>query len=138
VGDTLLVSSQATPDPSTIGVVSAFSASGGSGCAGGLCQALWTGVNFAAGNESSPAVAGNVVFVGKMPALGFPVDAGVFAYDIRGCGAGQRLCLPLSLTEVGQNQFALGAPLAIARGTVYYTSTDNDDGHSNVYALGLP
>jgi hypothetical protein len=138
VGDTLLVSSQATPDPSTIGVVSAFSASGATGCRAGLCEPLWTGVNFASGNESSPAVAGNVVFVGKMPALGFPVDAGVFAYDLRGCGAGQALCLPLSLSEVGQNQFALGAPLAIARGTVYYTSNDNDDNHSNVYALGLP
>ena len=138
VGDTLLVSSQATPDPSTVGVVSAFSASGARGCRAGLCEPLWIGVNFAAGFESSPAVAGGVVFVGKAPALGFPVDAGVFAYDLRGCGAANTLCLPLSLTEVGQNQFALGAPLAIARGTVYFVSNDNDDNHSNVYALTLP
>jgi len=48
------------------------------------------------------------------------------------------LCAPLSLTQVGLNQFSLNAPLAIARDTVYFTSTDNDDGHSNVYALKLP
>jgi len=45
---------------------------------------------------------------------------------------------PLSLTQVGLNQFSLNAPLAIARGAVYFTSTDNDDGHSNVYALKVP
>jgi hypothetical protein len=137
-GDTLLVSTQATPDPTTIGVVAAFSASGAKGCKSGLCEPLWTGVNFGSGSESSPAVAGNVVFVGKAPASGFPVDAGVFAYDLRGCGANQATCLPLSLTQVGQNQFNLGAPLAIARGTVYFVSNDNDDNHSNIYALTLP
>jgi len=29
-------------------------------------------------------------------------------------------------------------PLAIARGTVFYASNDNDDNQSNVYALTLP
>jgi Ca2+-binding RTX toxin-like protein len=138
VGGTLLVSSQNTPDPSTVGVVAAYSAGGTTGCVRGTCEPIWIGVNFASGFESSPAVAGDVVFVGKAPASGFPVDAGVFAYSLHGCGAGQTLCLPLSLTQVGTNQFSLGAPLAIARDAVYFVSNDNDDQHSNVYALTVP
>jgi len=138
VGGTLLVSSQNTPDPTTVGVVAAYSAAGTTACARGRCEPIWIGVNFASGFESSPAVAGDVVFVGKAPASGFPVDAGVFAYSLHGCGAGRTLCLPLSLTQVGTNQFSLGAPLAIARGTVYFVSNDNDDQHSNVYALTVP
>jgi len=137
-GGTLLVSSQSTPDPNTVGVVAAYSAAGTTSCTRGTCEPMWIGVNFASGFESSPAVAGDVVFVGKAPASGFPVDAGVFAYSVHGCGSGQTLCLPLSLTQVGSNQFNLGAPLAIARDTVYFVSNDNDDLHSNVYALTLP
>jgi Ca2+-binding RTX toxin-like protein len=137
-GDTLLVSSQATPDPTTIGVVSAFSASGAKGCKSGVCEPQWTGVNFGSGFESSPAVAGGVVFVGKAPASGFPVDAGVFTYDLRGCGASNAVCPALALTQAGQNQFNLGAPLSVARSTVYFVSNDNDDNHSNVYAFTLP
>ena len=137
-GATLLVSSQNTTDPSTVGVVSAYSAAGNTNCARGICEPIWIGVNFGSGFESSPAVAGDVVFVGKAPASGFPVDAGVFAYDLHGCGAGQPLCLPLSLTQVGTNQENIGAPLAIARDTVYFVSNDNDDQHSYVYALTVP
>jgi hypothetical protein len=44
----------------------------------------------------------------------------------------------LSLTRVDLNQLSFSAPLAIARGTVFYASNDNDDNHSNVYALTLP
>jgi Ca2+-binding RTX toxin-like protein len=137
-GGTLLVSSQNTPDLSTVGVVSAYSAAGTTKCARGTCDPIWIGVNFASGFESSPAVAGDVVFVGKAPASGFPVDAGVFTYDLHGCGAGRTLCLPLSLTQVGANQVNFGAPLAIARDTIYFVSNDNDDQHSNIYALTVP
>ena len=76
--------------------------------------------------------------MGRYPATGFQTsgnDAGVFAFKLGGCGPGQRLCSPLSLTQVGLNQLNFAAPLAIARGTLFYTSTDNDDNHSNVYAL---
>jgi hypothetical protein len=138
VGDKLLVSSQNTPDLTTIGVVSAYSADGIGNCKKHQCQPLWTGVNFASGFETSPAVAGGVVFVGKNPAAGFQTngnDAGVYAFDINGCGARQTICQPLSLTQVGLNQFNLGAPLAIARGTIFYSSNDNDDNRTNVYAL---
>jgi hypothetical protein len=127
-GSFLLASTENTPDPSTVGVVNAFSAAGTTGCRAGLCEPLWIGVNFANGMESSPAVAGGVVFVGKMPASGFPVDAGVFTYDLNGCGARQLLCLPLSFTQSSESAVNLGPPLAIARGRVYFVSTDNTDG----------
>ena len=92
VNGTLLVSSQNTPDPNTVGVVAAYSAAGTTGCSRGTCQPIWIGVNFGSGFESSPAVAGDVVFVGRAPASGFPVDAGVFAYSVHGCGAGRHVC----------------------------------------------
>lgn len=129
-GDLLIAASQATPDPNTIGVISVFPLAG---CGAPVCDSLWTGVNFGAGFESPPVIAGGVVFVGKGPASGFPVDAGVFAFDLAGCGA--ETCLPLSLTQVGESQFYLGAPIAVADGKVLLASNDNEDGHSNVYAL---
>lgn len=141
-GSTLLVSSQNTPDVlGTVGVVSAYSAGGNRNCTANRCEPLWTGVNFASGFETSPAVAGDVVFIGKNPAEGFQtngIDAGVYAFNLNGCGAGQTICMPLSLTQVGLNQFNLGAPLAIARAAVFYASNDNDDNQSNVYALTPP
>jgi hypothetical protein len=143
VGNTLLVSSQNTSQiDTTSGVVSAYAANG-AGCVRNQCEPIWIGASSPPTNGSAtpPAVAGDVVFVGRYPATGFQIvgnDAGVFAYKLGGCGAAQTLCPPLSLTQVGLNQFNLNAPLAIARGAVYYTSTDNDDGRSNVYALKLP
>jgi hypothetical protein len=44
----------------------------------------------------------------------------------------------LSFTQVGLDQNNVGAPLAIARGALYYVSTDNTDTHSNIYALTPP
>jgi hypothetical protein len=145
-GNTLLVSTENTSDvDTTLGVVSAYSADGSRRCVRGVCEPLWIGAASppSNGSESPPAVAGNVVFVGKYPATGFQTvgnDAGVFAFALDGCGPGQgqRLCPPLSLTQVGLNQLAFGAPLAIARGNVYFASNDNDDNHSNVYALAAP
>jgi len=140
-GDTLLVSAENTSDTdTTLGVVSAYSASGRRGCVRDRCEPLWIGASSPPTNgaETPPAVAGDVVFVGKYPATGFQVngnDAGVFAFALGGCGPGKRLCRPLSLTPVGLNQLNFAAPLAIARGTVFFSSNDNDDNHSNVYAL---
>jgi hypothetical protein len=142
-GNTLLVSAEQTTDvDTTLGVVSAYSADGSKRCSRGTCEPLWIGASSPPSNgaETPPAVAGNVVFVGKYPATGFQTvgnDAGVFAFDLGGCGPGQgqRLCAPLSLSQVGLNQLSFAAPLAIARGKVFFSSNDNDDNHSNVYAL---
>jgi hypothetical protein len=138
VGDTLLASTQATPDPNTSGVVAAFPAHG---CGAALCEPLWTGVNFADGFESSPVVAGKVVFVGKGPASGFPVDAGVYAFDVRGCG--NPVCQPKAFTQLGPEQSYQGASIAVAGGRVMLNSTDNTGApdvpaRSNLYVLALP
>jgi hypothetical protein len=135
-GDTLLAATQATPDPNTVGVVAAFPAHG---CGAARCEPLWTGVNFAGGFESSPVVAGKVVFVGKGPASGFPVDAGVYAFDLRGCGA--PVCQPLSFTQLSESQDYMGSSLAVAGGTVLLDSTANlpdQTSQTNLYALALP
>jgi outer membrane protein assembly factor BamB len=132
VGDVLLATTQDTPDPNTVGVVAAFPAHG---CGAARCEPLWTGINFAAGFASSPAVAGGLVFVGKGPASGFPVDAGLYVFDVNGCGA--PTCKALSFTQLGESQFYLGAPLAIADGKVIMASNDNTDGHSNLYVMSV-
>ena len=64
---------------SFVGVVQAFPAAG---CGKPLCKPRWTGINFGFGFESSPAIAGGVVFVAKGPASGVPVDAGVAGFAI--------------------------------------------------------
>jgi outer membrane protein assembly factor BamB len=133
VGNTLYASTQATPDPNTIGVVAAFPANG---CGRALCPPRWTGVNFASGFESSPVVAGNVVFVGKGPASGVPVDACVYAFDARGCGAAV-VCQPLTFAQFGPDQFYLGSSIAVTGGRVMLGSNDNTDGRSNLYVLSL-
>ena len=138
VGDTLLASTQATPDPNTSGVVAAFPAHG---CGAAVCEPLWTGVNFADGFESSPVVAGKVVFVGKGPASGFPVDAGVYAFDVRGCG--RPVCQPRGFTQLGPDQSYQGSSIAVAGGKVMLNSTDNTGApdvpaQTNLYVLALP
>src|SRR5207248_2226155 len=61
-GGTVFATTQASPDPNTVGVVAAYRAAG---CGKPRCGRLWTGVNFMSGASSPPAVAGGVVFVGK-------------------------------------------------------------------------
>jgi outer membrane protein assembly factor BamB len=132
-GGTVYVDTQASPDPNTVGVVAAYPAAG---CGKRECAPLWTGINFASGSGSPPVVVGGVVFVGKGPASGVPVDAGLYAFDAAGCGA--VICSPLAFVQLSPDQFYLGAPLAVAGGKVYMASNDNDTGVSNVYAIGLP
>jgi PQQ-like domain len=126
----LYASSQSTPDPNTVGVVTAFPALG---CGAAVCQPLWTGVNFASGFESPPVVAGNVVFVAKGPASGFPVDEAVLSYPANGCGA--QTCQPLSFTQVGSEQFYLGAPIAVADHTLFVPTESSADGTDDLVAL---
>ena len=132
-GNMLFASTNASPDPNTVGVLAAFDLST---CASGRCAAAWVGINFTEGFVSSPAVAGNVVFVGKGPASGIDIDAGVFAFDARGCG--HALCASLALVVPSPDAFYLGAPLAIARDRIAFVSNDNAAGRSTVSVLALP
>ena len=107
-------------------------------------RALWTGVNFTTGFESSPAVAGGVVFVGKSPATlndqTNEVVTGLLTFDLNGCGAGQTICAPLSFAPTADAGVNLGPPLAIAHGTVYFVATDNTSpsGPTYIYAMTPP
>ncbi len=133
-GGWLFATTQRSPDPNSVGVVAAFDLAG---CpAGQRCQPTWTGVNFTDGFASSPAVVGHVVFVGKGPAQ--EVDAGVFAFDARGCGAGKKTCRALALVRPSDQGFYLGAPLAVARDRVAFVANDNTTQHSEVVVMGLP
>jgi PQQ-like domain len=131
-GSTLLVSTQSTPDPATIGAVAAYPAAG---CGRGSCDPQWTGVTGASGFESPPAVAGGVVFIEQGPASGFPVDAGIFAYDLRGCGTAT--CQPLTFVQFSEEQVYLGSPVAIAGGKLFAESNDNADNHTNLYIMSV-
>jgi outer membrane protein assembly factor BamB len=132
-GDTVYATTQASPDPNTVGVVAAYPAAG---CGRPQCAPLWTGINFASGFGSPPAVVNGVVFVGKGPASGFPVDAGLYAFDGAGCGAA--ICSPIGFVQLSTQQFYLGAPLAVAEGKVFMASNDNISGQSLIYLIGLP
>jgi outer membrane protein assembly factor BamB len=127
------VASQGSPSLASIGVVSAFDADG---CGAPTCQPLWTGINFGSGFESSPAVAGNIVFVAKGPASGFPVDAGIYAYDARGCG--QPSCAPLAFVQVGEQELYLGSSVAVSGDKVLFASEDNSDNRDKLYVLTVP
>jgi hypothetical protein len=105
------------------------------GCGAAQCRPTWTGVSFAIAPSSPPVVVDDVVLVGKGPASGFPVDSGFFAYNVRGCGA--TVCQPISLLQLGETQGYNGAPLAVAEHRIFMASTDNSDGHSNVYTAAL-
>ena len=132
-GGVVYATTQASPDPNTIGVVAAYPAAG---CGRAQCEPLWTGVNFAAGFASAPVVVGGVVFVGKGPASGFPVDAALYAFTAAGCGA--VTCQPIGFVQLSTEQDYLGAPLAVAEGKVFMASNDNTDGNSKVYAITVP
>ena len=129
VGKTLFVTTENTPDPNTVGVLAAYSTAG---CGSALCQPSWTGVNFGFGFMSQPAVAGGVVFVAKGPASGFPVDAGLYAFDRDGCGA--TVCQPLTFVQFSTEQVYLGQPVAIAEGRVL-TASQESAGASNIYVV---
>jgi hypothetical protein len=132
-GGFVLASSNGSPDPAFIGGVSAYPIAG---CGNPQCQPAWTGVSFAQAPSSPPVVVDDVVLVGKGPASGFPVDAGFFTYNLRGCET--LICQPISLVQLGESQFYNGAPLAVAEHKIFMASTDNTDGHSNVYTAALP
>ena len=131
-GTMLFASTNTSPNPNTVGVVAAFDLAACSG----RCKAAWVGINFTEGFESSPVVVGDVVFVGKGPASGIDIDAGVFAFDARGCG--KPLCTSLALVVPSPDAFYLGAPLAIARDRIAFVSNDNAGERSIVSVMALP
>jgi outer membrane protein assembly factor BamB len=128
----VFATTQASPDPNSLGVVAAYPAAG---CGKPRCEPVWTGINFTSGAASPPAVAGGVVFVGKGPASAIP-DAGLFAFKATGCGA--VTCMPIKFVQVTSNSNYLGEPLAIAGGKVYLATDDNTTNTSTIFALGLP
>jgi outer membrane protein assembly factor BamB len=125
----LLAGSQSSPNLNTEGVVTAFSAS----CSRSVCKPLWWGINFASGFESPPVVAGDMVFVAKGPASGFPVDEAVLSYPLHGCG--KRLCRTSSFTSVGDQQFYLGSPIAVADHTLFVPTEASVGGIDSLTAL---
>jgi outer membrane protein assembly factor BamB len=117
----------------SIGVVEAFDVDG---CGKALCQPLWTGISFASGAESSPVIANGVVYVGKGPASGFPVDSAVFSYDANGCG--KTSCAPIGFAQTGEQQFYLASSPAVVDGHVYMGSTDTPTDQAGLYVFALP
>jgi len=117
----------------SLGVVEAFDAHG---CGADLCPPLWTGINFSNAPESSPVVANGVVYMGKGPASGFPVDSGVFTYDANGCG--HPVCGALGFAQTGPEQFYLSSTPAVVDGRVYMGSTDTPTNQAGLYVFALP
>ena len=99
-----------TDDNDASGKLNAFSASG---CGNAICAPLWQGK---AGSQSilqsSPAVAGGLVYVG-----GF--DGKLYAFDAEGCG--QSLCDPV---WTGQTGGPIESSPTIYKGLVFIASND--------------
>jgi outer membrane protein assembly factor BamB len=117
----------------SVGVVAAFRLSG---CGAAVCNPVWSGINFATGMESSPVVANGVVYVGKGPASGFPVDSGVFMYDAAGCGKG--ICDAIAFVQTTDQQFYLSSTPAVVNGRVYMGSTETKSNQAGLYVWELP
>jgi outer membrane protein assembly factor BamB len=121
-GSTLLVANDNNVTRNDRAIVSAFDLD-----ACGLdCQPLWTGANQTAGAISAPAVAGDLVFVGKGPATPFEHDAAVAVFDIHGCG--KRICTPLEFVQSATDALYEGAPLAIAHDLIAFAAPDAGGG----------
>lgn len=89
---------------------------GGCGLGGGsACTPLWSGVIGMPGSviSSSPAVAGNVVYIGSD-------DGKLYAFKV-GCGMGGASCTPLWTGATGS---AIGSSPAVAGGLVFVGSHD--------------
>jgi len=106
------------------------------GCGAPVCDPVWSGVNFATGMESSPMVANGVVYIGKGPASGFPVDSGVFMYDARGCG--KPLCQAIAFVQTTDQQFYLSSTPAVVDGRLYMGSTETNSNQAGLYVWELP
>jgi len=99
----------------------AYDAAGVTNCSGTpkVCTPLWSGTNVI--NDTSPVVAGGVVFIGSG-------GTGVYGYNAGGCGG--LSCVPLWTARV-TGRLAQGSP-AVSDGRVYVASS----GTYKVYAYG--
>jgi hypothetical protein len=131
-GGTLFVGGNESIGSHSVGVVTAYDLAN----CGRHCKPSWTGVNGRVGAVSPPAVVGDLVFVGKGPASPFDNDAGVYAFDARGCGKAH--CRPLDFVQISPREVYFGAPLAIADGRITFVSTSFDTLESRVSVLALP
>jgi hypothetical protein len=129
---TLFVGSNQSIGRNTVGVVTAYDLAN----CGKHCKPLWAGINPSQGAVSPPAVVGDLVFVGKGPASFLKNDAGVYAFDARGCG--KTHCQALKFVQAEERSVYLGAPLAIANGRITFVSTDFNSLASNVSVIALP
>jgi outer membrane protein assembly factor BamB len=102
----------------TNGQLYAFSAAGTTGCSGTpkTCTPLWTAANV--DGQSSPAVAGGVVYVGANTSLDAFSAAGT-----TGCSGTPKTCAPLWTGTTGGNNPSISAP-AVTNGVVYFGSGD--------------
>jgi outer membrane protein assembly factor BamB len=117
-GSTLFVSNNGNITRNDLAIVSAFDLDS----CGLDCKPLWTGANRNTGGFSAPAVAGDLVFVGKGPATPFEHDAGVFVFDVHGCG--KAVCAPLNFVQSALEAEYVGAPLAIAHDRIAIVAPD--------------
>jgi hypothetical protein len=71
---------------------------------------------------------------------GFPVDAGVYAFDVRGCG--KPICQPRAFVQLSTSQAYQGSSIAVSGGKVLLNSTDNTPfpapSQTNLYVLAPP
>jgi outer membrane protein assembly factor BamB len=103
---------------------------------GAHCEPTWTSTIHGEITFSPPAVAGDVVFVGKGTSSLADGGAGVLAFDARGCGKAR--CEPLTFVPSSPQAAYFGQPLAIADGKVAFVENDNADFSSNVAIMSLP
>ena len=129
---TLFIGTNQSIGHNTVGVVKAYDLAH----CGRHCKPLWAGINPSQGAVSPPAVAGDLVFVGKGPASFQKSDAGVYAFDIHGCG--KTHCQALKFVQSEDRSMYFGAPLAIADGRIAFVTTDFDSLASHVSVLSLP
>jgi outer membrane protein assembly factor BamB len=120
------------PDGVGVGVIAAYDLVH----CGRKCRPMWTGIDKSEGGFSPPAVAGNVVFVGRGLATPGRLDAGVFAFDARGCGNAR--CQPLTFVRSSPLATYFGAPLAIGAGKIAFVSADLQSFSSDVTVMSLP
>jgi outer membrane protein assembly factor BamB len=114
----------------------AFDANGNTNCSGTpkKCSPLWTAIMGTTLSDSTPAVAGGVVYVGSN-------DAKLYAFDANGntnCSGTPKACSPL-WTAATPGPFLYSSP-AVAKGVVYTGARDLEafDAHGMTNCAGTP
>jgi hypothetical protein len=127
-GTTLFATSSESFDQHRTAVVAAYDLAH----CGASCGPTWRSEFHGPETFTPPAVAGDVVFVGK----GGNRREGVLAFDARGCG--KATCEPLVFARSASSSQFSGAPLAIADGNVALGDDDDPTAAGYVEILRLP